>query len=439
MAKILIRAMILPMTGAEDFYPEGEIAIENDRILFVGEKGLTPDSFVPERIIDLPDDVVMPGLINTHTHAGMTMLRSYADDLPLMPWLQTKIWPFEDKMSDEDIYWGTLLALGEMIQSGTTTMLDMYASMNHVAKAVLEAGTRGVLARGLIGNAPNGEKAFAENIELVRKYHGAGKGRIQIMFGPHAPYTCSGEFLQRVKHEADRLGVGIHIHVAETEDEIGTIKEQYGKTPVQWLDELGLFGGHVVAAHCVHLTEEDRDILARRKVCVAHNPESNMKLNSGTAPIPELRSRGVLVGLGTDGASSNNNLDMFGEMRSAALQQKLAKGATTLPAYEVLQMATVDGARSLGLTDVGMLVPGYKADLISINFDQPHFYPRFSVPAHLVYVAHAGDVRTVMVDGELLMEERQLQTIDIKRVCCEVEKRAKAIAESFSDSPNSKN
>lgn len=431
MSKILIRAMVLPMTGPEDFYPEGEIGIENDRILFVGEKGSAPGSFIPDQIIDLPEDVVMPGLINTHTHAAMTMLRSYADDLPLMPWLQTKIWPFEDKMSDEDIYWGTLLALGEMIQSGTTTMLDMYASMDQVAKAVLEAGTRGVLSRGLIGNAPNGERAFAENIDLVKNYHGAGQGRIQVMFGPHAPYTCSGEFLQRVKQEADRLGVGIHIHVAETEDEIKTIKEQYGKTPVQWLDELGLFGGHVVAAHCVHLTEEDQEIMAQSKVFVAHNPESNMKLNSGTAPIPELRSRGVVVGLGTDGTSSNNNLDMFGEMRSAAFQQKLVKGATALPAYEVLQMATVDGARTLGLHYVGVLAPGYKADLISINFDQPHFYPRFSIPAHLVYVAHAGDVRTVMVDGKILMQERQLMTIDIKRVCREVERRAKGIAQSL--------
>ncbi len=431
MSKILIRAMVLPMTGPEDFYPEGEIGIENDRILFVGEKGSAPDSFIPDQIIDLPEDVIMPGLINTHTHAAMTMLRSYADDLPLMPWLQTKIWPFEDKMSDEDIYWGTLLALGEMIQSGTTTMLDMYASMDQVAKAVLEAGTRGVLSRGLIGNAPNGERAFAENIDLVKNYHGAGQGRIQVMFGPHAPYTCSGEFLQRVKQEADRLGVGIHIHVAETEDEIKTIKEQYGKTPVQWLEELGLFGGHVVAAHCVHLTEEDQEIMAQNKVFIAHNPESNMKLNSGTAPIPELRSRGVVVGLGTDGTSSNNNLDMFGEMRSAAFQQKLVKGATALPAYEVLQMATVDGARTLGLHDVGVLAPGYKADLISINFDQPHFYPRFSIPAHLVYVAHAGDVRTVMVDGKILMQERQLMTIDIKRVCREVEKRAKGIAQGL--------
>jgi 5-methylthioadenosine/S-adenosylhomocysteine deaminase len=430
-SNILIHAMILPMTGPDDFFPEGEIAIQNGNILSVGVKGSAPKGFIPDQILELPNDVVMPGLINTHTHAAMTMLRSYADDLPLMPWLQTKVWPFEDKLTDEDIYWGTLLALAEMIQSGTTTMLDMYASMDQVAEAVLKVGTRGVLARGLIGNGPNGERALEENIHLVKKYHGAGNGRIQIMFGPHAPYTCSGEYLKKVKAEADRLGVGIHIHVAETQDELKIVENQYGKTPVQWLNDLGLFEGHVVAAHCVHLTEEDMEILAQKKVRVAHNAESNMKLNSGTAPIPELIAKGVVVGLGTDGASSNNNLDLFGEMRMASFQQKLKKDSTAMPAYEVLEMATIGGAQTLGLENIGKLVPGFKADLISINFDQPHFYPRFSVPAHLVYVAHAGDVRTVMVDGVILMEDRQLKTLNVKEVCQEVEQRAKRIAKDL--------
>ncbi|GAB6173660.1 amidohydrolase [Paradesulfitobacterium aromaticivorans] len=425
--KILIRAMVLPMTGSDVFYPDGEIAIEEDRILSVGERGSAPDGFTPDRVLDYPDDVFMPGLINTHTHAAMTLLRSYADDLPLMPWLETKVWPFEEKLTDEDIYWGTALALCEMIRSGTTTMLDMYASMDQVAQAALKAGTRAVISRGLIGNGPNGRKALAENIQLIQRYHKAGDGRIQVMFGPHAPYTCSGDFLQEVKAEADRHGVGIHIHVAETLDEIKIIRDQYGKTPVEWLDELGLFGGQVVAAHCVHLTEKDMDILAAKGVAVAHNPESNMKLNSGTAPIPELRARGVTVGLGTDGASSNNNLDLFGEMRSAAFQQKLKAGSTALPAYEVLEMATIGGAKALGLEEVGMLAPDFKADLISVNMDQPHFYPRFSIPAHLVYAAHAGDVRTVIVDGKLLMEERKLLTLDEKRICQEVEERAKRI------------
>ncbi len=427
MAKILIRAMVLPMTGRDVFYPQGEIAIDNDRIVAVGPVGTVPVDFRPDEVFEHPDYVVLPGLINTHTHAAMTLLRSYADDLPLMPWLNDKVWPFEDKMKGTDIYWGTALALCEMIRSGTTTMLDMYAAMDRVGDAVLKAGTRAVLSRGMIGSGPNGEKAFEENIELIKKYHGAGNRRLTVMFGPHAPYTCSGEFLQKVKAEADRHGVGIHIHVAETRDELKMIQEQYGKTPVQWLNDLGIFGGHVVAAHCVHLTPEDIDILAEQHVCVAHNPESNMKLNSGTAPVPAMRAKGIVVGLGTDGASSNNNLDLFGEMRTAAFQQKLVLNSTALPAYEVMEIATTGGARVLGLEDVGMLAPGFKADIIMVDMDQPHFYPRFSVPAHLVYCAHAGDVRTMIVNGQVIMREGKILTLDEKEVCRQVEERAKRI------------
>ncbi|HBV85807.1 MAG TPA: N-ethylammeline chlorohydrolase [Desulfosporosinus sp.] len=431
MSKILIRAMVLPMTGPDAFFPRGEIGIEDQRIVFVGESGSAPAGFVPDRILELPNDVVMPGLINTHTHAAMTLLRGYADDLPLMPWLKEKVWPFEDRLTDEDIYWGTSLALCEMVRSGTTTMLDMYASMDQVAEAVLAAGTRAVLSRGLIGNGPNGERALQENIELVRRYHGAGDGRVSIMFGPHAPYTCSADYLRKVKIEADRLNVGIHIHVAETQDEINILRDQHGKTPVQWLNELGLFSGHVVAAHCVHLTPQDIEILVQHQVYIAHNAESNMKLSSGTAPITDLRARGAVVGLGTDGASSNNNLDLFGEMRSAAFQQKLRVDSTALPAYQVLEMATIGGAQTLGLENVGMLAPGYKADLITIDMDQPHFYPRFSIPAHLVYAAHAGDVRTMMVDGKFIMEERELLTMDVGRICQEAEIRAKRISKEL--------
>lgn len=429
MAKYLIKAMILPMTGPDDFYEKGEIAVDGGRIVFVGERGTAPSSFVPDRVLDLKNDVVMPGLINTHTHAAMTMLRGYADDMPLMPWLEEKVWPFEDKMTGEDIYWGSALALAEMIRSGTTTMTDMYINEEETARAVLEAGTRAVLCRGMTGFDPErARKALQENVDLFIRYDGAGQGRLKIVLGPHAPYTCPGEFLKTVKQEADRIGAGIHIHVAETQAELKTIKEQYGTTPVRWLEELGMFGGHVIAAHSVYLDEEELDIFRRYDVGVAHNAESNMKLNSGTAPIPKMLAKGIAVGLGTDGTSSNNDLDMFGEMRSASFQQKLVGSPEDLKAYEVLDLATNGGAKVTGMKDIGKLVPGYKADLISIDFDQPHFYPRFSVPSHLVYCARGGDVRTVMVDGEILMEERRLLTLDEKKICWEVEKRAKRIA-----------
>lgn len=429
MPKYLIHAMILPMTGPDDFYPQGEIAIDGDRIVSVGESGSTPSDFVPERVIDLSNHVVMPGLINTHTHAAMTMLRGYADDMPLMPWLEEKVWPFEAKMTAEDIYWGSALALCEMIRSGTTTMLDMYIIQEETAKAVLEAGTRASLSRGMIGlDMEAGEKSLQEGIDLFHKFHNAGEGRLKVLLGPHAPYTCTAEFLQKIKQEADKLGAGINIHIAETQAEIATIKERYGTTPVKWLESLGLFGGHVVAAHCVYVDDEDMDILKKYEVGIAHNAESNMKLNSGAAPIPGMLAKGINVGIGTDGTSSNNDLDMFGEMRSASFLQKLVVSPESLKAYNVLEMATNGGAKVLGLDDVGRLAPGYKADLISVDFDQPHFYPRFSIPSHLVYCARGGDVSMVMVDGRILMEEGKLLTLDEQRICAEVEKRAKRIA-----------
>jgi 5-methylthioadenosine/S-adenosylhomocysteine deaminase len=429
MTKYLIRAMILPMTGPDDFYEDGEIAIDGDSIVFIGERGFAPPDFVPDRILNLKNDVIMPGLINTHTHAAMTLLRGYADDMPLMPWLEKKVWPFEAKMNSEDIYWGSALALCEMLRSGTTTMVDMYINEQETAKAVLEAGTRALLSRGMTGMDREAAKmALQESIALFKNYHDAGQGRLKILLGPHAPYTCPGEFLQTVKQEADRLGTGIHMHVAETKAELATIKERYGTTPLRWLEDQGLLGGQVIAAHCVYLDEGELDLLKRYKIGVAHNAESNMKLNSGTAPIPKMLERGISVGIGTDGTSSNNDLDMFGEMRSASFQQKLVGSPEDLKAYDVLDLATNGGAGVTGLEKIGRLAPGYKADLISIDFDQPHFYPRFSIPSHLVYCARGGDIRTVMVDGKLLMEDRRLLTLDEKRICLEVEKRAKKIA-----------
>ncbi|AFV03169.1 MULTISPECIES: amidohydrolase [Dehalobacter] len=429
MSRYLIRAMILPMTDAQDFYPQGEIAIDGDRIVSVGERGTAPAGFNPDRVLNLTNHVVMPGLINTHTHAAMTLLRGYADDMPLMPWLQEKVWPFEDKMTPEDIYWGSSLALCEMLRSGTTTMTDMYISEEETARAVLESGTRALLSRGMIEhNKEAGNRSLQENIELFRKYHNAGDGRIKIMFGPHAPYTCSGEFLLTVKQEADRLGTGIHIHLAETQSELVTIRERYGTTPLCWLEQQGILGGQMIAAHCVYLNDAELDILKKYNVGVAHNPESNMKLSSGTARIPEMLKRGITVGLGTDGTSSNNDLDMFGEMRSASFQQKLVGSPEDLKAYEVLRMATTGGATVAGLKDLGKLQPGYKADIISIDFDQPHFYPRFSIPSHLVYCARGGDVRTAIVDGKILMEDGRLLTLDEQKICREAEKRARRIA-----------
>lgn len=415
MAKIIIRgADILPMTGNQRVISNGEIAIEGNEILSVGEQGSLPAQFIADIEIDGSNMVAMPGFINCHTHGAMTLLRGYADDLPLMEWLNEKIWPFEAKLQAEDIYYGTLLACLEMIKSGTTTFADMYFFMEQAAKAVEQSGMRAVLSRGLIGVAPHGMQALEENKEFVRRYQGAANGRITTMLGPHAPYTCPPEYLQRVMAAAEELGVGLHIHLAETATEYADIVNQYGKSPIAHVESLGLFKYPTLAAHCVHLDQADIEILARRGVSVVHNPESNMKLASGIAPVPKMLQAGVNVALGTDGASSNNNLDLMEEMRTAALLHKVSSmDPTIMPANTALEMATVSGAKALGLENqIGQLKPGMKADIILVNFNAPHLYPKHDIYAHLVYSAHSADVDTVIIDGELVMQGRKILTLN---------------------------
>ncbi|MGB9791668.1 MAG: amidohydrolase [Thermacetogeniaceae bacterium] len=419
---ILIKNCYIFLGDSETPIVQGDVAIEGNTIVKVGNEGSISQNWQPEKVIDGSNYLCLPGFINCHTHAAMTLLRSYADDLPLMDWLEKKIWPIENRLKGEDVYWGSLLAMVEMIKSGTTTFNDMYFFMDEVAQAAKDIGIRACLSRGLIGIGGSAEVGIEESKELFEKWQGGAEGRIRVWFGPHAPYTCPPEYLKRVVALAKEYRTGIHIHVAETRDEVRIIREQYSKTPVAYLDDLGVFELPVVAAHCVHLTDEDISILARRKVAVAHNPESNMKLASGIAPIARLRMAGVTVGIGTDGTASNNNLDMFGEMRTAALVQKaFNENPSVLPALDVLKMATSEGAKALGMGDViGSLKPGYKADLILVNIHKPHFYPRHNLVAHVVYAAEAGDVDAVIIDGKIIMEDRRILTIDEERVLEEV-------------------
>lgn len=419
MAKIIIRgADILPMTDGQRVIKNGELAIEGNKILTVGEQGSLPPDFVADMEIDGSNMVAMPGFVNCHTHAAMTLLRGYADDLPLMEWLNEKIWPLEAKLQAEHIYYGTLLACIEMIKSGTTTFADMYFFMDQAARAVEQSGMRAVLARGLIGTAPHGLQALEENKELIRQYQGAANGRITTMLGPHAPYTCPPDYLEKVMAAAEELGVGLHIHVAETATEYADIVNQYGKSPVAHLESLGLFKYPTLAAHCVHLDNSDIEILAKNGVSVAHNPESNMKLASGIAPVPRMLQAGVNLALGTDGASSNNNLDMLEEMRSAALLHKVSSmDPTVMPADTALKMATVNGAKALGLEQqIGQLKPGMKADVILVDFHAAHLYPKHDIYAHMVYAAHSADVHTVIIDGELVMQGRKILTLNEEEV-----------------------
>ncbi|MBO8167800.1 MAG: amidohydrolase [Thermoanaerobacteraceae bacterium] len=404
-----------------DLYFPGSLCIENNVIRALGD---VPQDFAADVVIDAAGKVVMPGFVNCHTHAAMTLLRSYADDLPLMHWLEKKIWPLEAKLEAEDIYWGTLLACREMIGCGTTTFADMYFFMEEAARAVADSGIRASLSRGLIGVAPKGESALEESKAFIQQWHGKANGRITTMLGPHAPYTCPPDYLEKVMQLAEDLEVGIHIHVAETRQEVEDINRQYGKSPVELLDEVGLFQFPVLAAHCVHVSEADMEILREKNVKVAHNPESNMKLASGIAPVPRMLAEGITVGLGTDGAASNNNLDLLEEMRSTALLHKVSQeDPTVISAYQALEMATKYGGQALGLP-VGVLAPGKQADVILIDLRKPHLQPLHDIPAHIVYAAQASDVDTVIVNGEVVMENRQVKTVDEEQLYAEITKRA---------------
>ncbi len=430
MAKLLIKAgNIVTMNENDEVIQGGEIAVDGDRIVHVGPAGSTPADFNADKILGSEKMLAMPGFINCHTHASMTLLRSYADDLPLMKWLQEKIWPFEDNMTSEDNYWGAMLCCVEMIKSGTTTFADMYMHMDRIAESVEKTGMRAVLSRGMIGIAPNGPRALEESREFVREYNGSAEGRVTCMFGPHAPYTCPPDYIRQAMEYAQELKVGIHIHLAETRQEFNDITEQYGKTPVQLMDSIGLFEQRVLAAHCVHLTDKDIEILSAKKVGIAHNPESNMKLASGIAPVQKLLDAGAIVGLGTDGASSNNNLDMLEELRSASLLQKVAtEDATVLSAPTALAMATREGAKVLGMQDqIGMLKPGYKADIILFDMDKPHLYPLHNPVAHIAYAASSADVDTTIVNGKVLMENRRVLTADENEVCAKASECAERL------------
>lgn len=420
MSKILLK-------NAEVLLPNGtvakkDISIQDSEILFVGP---APLEWQPDSVIDCNDQLAIPGFVNTHTHAAMTLFRSYADDMLLMDWLQKKIWPAEANLTDDDIYWGTMLSIAEMFKSGTTAFADMYFAMNRVAEAVADTGIRAVLARGMAGIAPTGEKALQESKEFFQQYHQAAEGRITVMLGPHAPYTCPPDYLRKVVALSQELGAEIHIHLSETAGEVAECNAKYGKSPIALMDELGILDCGVLAAHCVHLSTEDIVLMKNKNVRVAHNPGSNMKLASGIAPVIQLLDAGICVGLGTDGAASNNNQDMLEELRLATLLQKVhTQDPLAIPAIQAVQMATTAGAKALGLgNSTGQLKPGMKADITLFDMHAPHWYPRHDKVSILTYAATASDVNTVLINGKVVMQNRILTTIDEEKVIFEANKR----------------
>ncbi len=426
-ANILIQnCTIIPMTN-KGIIKNGVIAIEKSKITYVGKQATAP-KITAEKIIDAQNKVAIPGLINCHTHLAMTLFRGIAEDQPLNMWLTETIWPLEAKLQPKDVYNGALLGCLEMTKTGTTTFADMYYHENQVAKAIEKAGLRAVLTQGTIeaGNPKIGEKTLRNSINFAMKYHGYADGRVTTRLGPHAVYTCSPELLTKVRETAAKLHLGIHIHLAESKEMINQIKQKYGSTEVELLKKIGFLGPDVLAAHCIHLTEKEMWLLATHNVKVAHNPVANMKLAQGIAKIKELRDLGVVVGLGTNGPASNNTLDMFETMKIAVLLQKLTYlNPTVLPAYEALKMATVDGAKALGMErNIGSLEIGKRADIILIDLSKPHLKPLHDIYACIVYSAHGSDVDTVIVDGKILMENQQVKTLDEKAVMEEAEKTA---------------
>nr|WP_199615034.1 amidohydrolase [Paenibacillus alkalitolerans] len=398
----------------------GTMVISGGRIEYIGTDDV--EALEEDDEIDGRGKLYMPGLVNTHGHAAMSLLRGLKDDVNLQVWLQQHMWPMEAKFTGADVHAGTMLAIMEMLKGGTTAFMDMYDHMDEVARAVEETGLRACLNRGVIGLCSEDAQRtkLEEAIRFARDWHKSAGGRITTAMAPHAPYTCPPDYIVKFVDAAHELDLPIHTHMSETAREVEDNVRQYGVRPVEHLRRLGVFSRPAIVAHGVHLTDEEIAMLAAHGVGVSHNPGSNLKLASGIARVPELLRAGVRVSLGTDSAASNNNLDMFEEMRLAALLHKGISGdPTVVPASEALRMATIDGARSLWLDDVGRLAPGMKADVIALDVTAAHFQPEADFASHVVYSASCSDVTDVWVDGRQLVRGRSCLTLDEERVVYE--------------------
>ncbi|WP_223066661.1 amidohydrolase [Paenibacillus caui] len=401
----------------------GYMLVEGDRIKYIGEA--FPEGEEETESFDGSHLLFLPGLINTHGHAAMSLLRGYGDDMVLQEWLQEKMWPMEAKFTSDDVYWGTSLSVLEMLKGGTTTFLDMYDHMDQVAKVAESSGIRAVLTRGVIGLCPPEVQTakLEDAITFAKTWHGGANGRITAMMSPHAPYTCPPDYIERIVQAAHDLDLPLHTHMSETRAEVEQNVRDYGVRPAEHLLKLGLFSRPSLVAHAVHLLDEEIEILAEHQVAVSHNPGSNLKLASGVARVVDLLKAGVTVSLGTDGAASNNNLDMFEEIRLAALIHKGVSGdPTAIPALQALQLGTEFGAKSLFLPEVGRLSSGMKADFIALNTDQAHFLPKTDYISHTVYSAGPKDVEHVWVDGEHVVKHGECLTMDEQRIRYESQK-----------------
>lgn len=407
---------LLTQDSGQTMIENGGIAIAGDRIIETGDGRALLDKYPGATAIVEEHGLIMPGLINTHTHAAMACFRGIADDLPLMQWLQEYIFPVEAKLTPEMVYHSTLLSICEMIKSGTTSFCDMYLFAADVARAADEAGMRAWIGEVLYDfPSPNYgalENGFTYTEELFKKY--SGHELIRITVDPHSVYTCSPDLLTRLGTMAAEKNARYVIHLSENRDEVNTCMERYGCSPVRHLENLGLLGERVVADHCVMVTDDEIKLLADRGVKVAHCQESNMKLASGTAPVVKMLAAGITVGIGTDGSASNNDVDMFGEMNTVAKIHKVVRmDPTAMDAATTLKAATMGGAAVLGAErEIGSLEADKKADLIVLDLNQPHLTPIYNPVSHLVYAARGSDVVHSVIGGRIVMRNRRLTLLD---------------------------
>ena len=417
---IVSGSYLLPDSRQKHFIKNGAVAITNDSITAIGTSKDLLTQFVTKHHFHTEHGLIMPGLVNTHTHAAMACFRGLADDLPLMTWLEEHIFPVEARWTPEMVYQSTLLSLAEMIKSGTTSFCDMYLFSKEVARATAESGMRAWIGEVLYdfpspsyGELENG---FAYVEDLFAEY--TDHSLITITADPHSVYTCSPELLVRLAQVAQDHKSLYTIHLSENEAEVNTCKERYNCSPVHHLEQLGLLKPETLAAHCVILDDGEIELLANRNVKVSHCQESNMKLASGTAPIVKMLKAGIKVGIGTDGAASNNDVDMFGEMNTVAKIHKVARmDSTAMNAEETLHAATLGGAEALGVgNSIGTLTAGKKADMIVLDMNQPHLTPLYNIPSHLVYSARGADVIHSIINGRVIMKDRILQSLDEARI-----------------------
>ena len=403
--------LIKDTTILSDKIKKASILIVDDTIEEISNDLSVTDA---SKVIDGTNKITMPGLVNTHSHVAMTLLRGVGDDEELQTWLNDYIWPKEAKLDEKLVYAGSKLAMAEMIKTGTTTFNDMYFYMEETAKAVEESGIRGVLGYGMIDlfDDEKRKQEIKATKNLIKNSHNTANGRVQVAVAPHAPYTCSKELLSESKKLANKHNLKLHIHVSETQQEVNDLEKQRNQTPFEYLDSIDLLDENTIAAHGVWTTDNEMKLLKEKQVSISHNPSSNMKLASGIAPVSKYIKKDINVAIGTDGVSSNNNLDMFSEMKLTALLQKVNNmNAKTLPAQATFNMATENGARALGI-NTGSIKEGKLADIVLVNMNVPHMIPVRNPLSNIIYSALGTDVDTVICDGQLLLEDKKLLTIN---------------------------